>query len=506
AHPQTLPSLGAAVQDLAVRLRRLVGASADHPATSHHAAQGIRVVVDALVDRPAAPTAVQRAELYLLNDVERLEGLVARLERSARPSDSDLDAVRGCADALGRCGELLSRGGSGGFDPDAGRAREPAARFGLVARLAAVTQAVERHAEAALGRASDARSRDAFGAGAPRGGWADLLHGARRFRANFTLRSVHVHDALRLGAGLALASAAVGVFGLQHGFWVAFATLTVIKSNLRATGRSVGEAIAGTLVGFALAAAVIAGLEPATGWYVALLPVVVAAAIYANVAVSFLAGQAGFTLVIIVLFNLLGPAGWRIGVVRLEDVAAGALAGLVIGAFAWPRGASATIGTAVGDLLEAAAGYLVVTARAYVGEPLPESRASRRQLAADASVRAESAFAQYLSEHPPPAGASGWAHWLSTGNRLWYAADLVADTRSGDVEPTGETVDAADRMLADCRALARSLRHDRVPPVNADGSSEPPRRRAGLADWLADLAADATARPAQATSRGRFGR
>lgn len=57
------------------------------------------------------------------------------------------------------------------------------------------------------------------------------MHGALRFRANLTLRSVYVRDALRLGAGLALASAAVDAFGLQHGFWVAFATLTVIKSG-----------------------------------------------------------------------------------------------------------------------------------------------------------------------------------------------------------------------------------------------------------------------------------
>ena len=91
-----------------------------------------------------------------------------------------------------------------------------------------------------------------------------------------------------------------------------------------------------------------------------LLPSTVALTIYANRAVSFLAGQAGFTLVIIVLFNLLGPAGWQIGITRLVDVVAGAAAGLLIGTVAWPRGATTAISGAAADLFESAAASLRV--------------------------------------------------------------------------------------------------------------------------------------------------
>lgn len=110
------------------------------------------------------------------------------------------------------------------------------------------------------------------------------------------------------------------MFDLQHGFWVAFATLTVVRSNLRATGRNAGQAIAGTIAGVAVAAPIIASAKPSAGWYLALLPAVIALAIYANVAIGFVVGQAGFTLAIIALFNLLVPAGWRIGLVRIFDV------------------------------------------------------------------------------------------------------------------------------------------------------------------------------------------
>ena len=54
----------------------------------------------------------------------------------------------------------------------------------------------------------------------------------------------------------------------------------------------------------------------------------------------FEAGQAAFTLLVAVLFNLLVLVGWRVGVVQVfEDVAPeGCLVSVVIGALLWPRG------------------------------------------------------------------------------------------------------------------------------------------------------------------------
>jgi uncharacterized membrane protein YccC len=491
-HRPTLPLLGAALEQLAARLARLARGG-DHPLGPSRAAPGIRATIDALLDRPAAPTGSQRAELYLLNDIERATGIVTSLERTEALGETHRPTLEACARTLQFAGAALSSGHAAlKSRPAAPTSQTDAAPFSVCSRLSAVTNSILAHADASLRRSPDGSLHDVSSSGSPiPGRWADVIHGWRRLRANLTPRSVHVHDALRLGAGLALASAAAAAFGLQHGFWVAFAALTVIKSNLRATGRSVGEAIAGTFTGFLLAFVLIAGVEPSIGWYFALLPVVVAAAIYANVAVSFFAGQAGFTVVIIVLFNLLGPAGWRIGIVRVVDVAAGGLAGLLIAALAWPRGASATMRTTAADLLEAGGSYLAAAARELAGKPPDETLADTRQIAADAALRAESNLAQYLTEHPPPADVEAWAHWLSTGNRLWYAADLIVAAPRDQPVDVAETVRAADRLRAGYKQLAGLLRGARrpLPPpaiLTPGGGS-------ALSDWLDDLAADTAA-------------
>ena len=38
---------------------------------------------------------------------------------------------------------------------------------------------------------------------------------------------------------------------------------------------------------------------------------------------TFAVGQAAFTVTVAVLFNLLAPVGWKVGVLRIEDVALG---------------------------------------------------------------------------------------------------------------------------------------------------------------------------------------
>jgi uncharacterized membrane protein YccC len=229
---------------------------------------------------------------------------------------------------------------------------------------------------------------------------------------------VHARDALRAGIGLAAASAIAGGFGLAHGFWVAFATLTVLRTSLRGTARRVGAAIAGTVGGCAAGFAVVEAVGAHTAIYPALLPVVIALAIAANVGVGFLAGQVGFTVAIVVLFNLLAPAGSHIGVLRVQDVTVGALTGVVVGALAWPRGARAELPAALGDLTRTANNYLAAAVRALghdTTEPTTSESLDRaRRPALAAAVRSDSTFAQYLAEAPQPDEAAAWATALAS--------------------------------------------------------------------------------------------
>ncbi len=74
--------------------------------------------------------------------------------------------------------------------------------------------------------------------------------------------------------------------------------------------------------------------------------------------ISFVAGQAAFTVFSIILFNIIAPAGWRIGVFRIEDVALGCLASLVAGLLFWPRGAAAALGAAYADAYRTSSAFL----------------------------------------------------------------------------------------------------------------------------------------------------
>src|SRR5262249_40598710 len=163
------------------------------------------------------------------------------------------------------------------------------ATFSVAGRLCAVSRTATAHAWAVLD-ASTGPVVDAFTTSRAGGAWADVAHGARRLRANLTPSSVHLQDALRLGVGLALATATIAASSPEHGLWVASATLTVIKPTARATGRTGGQAVAGPVVGFAAATAIITVFGTDTTAYLFLLPLVVAGAIYANVGVSFAAG------------------------------------------------------------------------------------------------------------------------------------------------------------------------------------------------------------------------
>jgi uncharacterized membrane protein YccC len=128
-------------------------------------------------------------------------------------------------------------------------------------------------------------------------------------RAHLAPTSSVLHNSLRVAVGLALAVIVARLLQLDHAFWVVLGTLSALRSNALATGRTTLQAVAGTLVGFALGAAmlVIVGTASTVLW--AVLPVSVFFAAYAESAIGFVAGQAAFTVLVLILFNLIAPVG-----------------------------------------------------------------------------------------------------------------------------------------------------------------------------------------------------
>ena len=201
--------------------------------------------------------------------------------------------------------------------------------------------------------------------------------------------SVWLRNSVRGAAGLTVAVFIAQRSGLQHSFWVVLGTLSVLRSNALSTGWSIVSALAGTAVGIVLGAL----LDPAIGTneYVlwAVLPFAVLLAAYAPRAISFAAGQAGFTVVLFVLFNLIQPIGWTVGLVRIEDVAIGFAISLGVGLLFWPRGAATVLRDSLASAYGRSADYVVATAR-QIDLRRADERVSR-------SAR------QVRSRSPPPA-------------------------------------------------------------------------------------------------------
>ncbi|HEY2072141.1 MAG TPA: FUSC family protein, partial [Gaiellaceae bacterium] len=359
--------------------------------------------------RPTGPTAPTAALASIPDELAWLLSFVAPPLELARQEDRD---------ALGAAASLLRAAASrleGGNDrPDFARidaARDGVARA-VVQRLQDVTDldALEPPFRIRVATYS-ARQIAAYallaaGDDVPEVDEDDLVeaHDPRNALAateqiaieHANMRSVWFQNAVRGAAGLGLAVYIAESTGLQHGFWVVLGTLSVLRSNALGTGRTIVTALVGTAVGLLVGAGLITAIgthEPVL-WGV--LPFAILLAAYAPRAISFAAGQAGFTVTLFILFNIIQPVGWRIGVVRIEDIAIGFAISLGVGFLFWPRGAAALLRTELAEAYARAIDMVVVTTRELIEGGNDAPRAARD---ADAALhRLDDSFSQYLAE------------------------------------------------------------------------------------------------------------
>src|SRR6185312_2085764 len=150
--------------------------------------------------------------------------------------------------------------------------------------------------------------------------------------------------------------------GVDHAFWVALGTLSVLRSNALATGQTALAASAGTGIGFAVSSAVLAviGLHEGALWVVLVASIFLVG--YLPGAGGFVAGQAAFTVFVVALFNLVEPLGWHTGLVRFEDVVLGAAVSAVVAALFWPRRLEPLVARLVAEVSASAGALLAGTA------------------------------------------------------------------------------------------------------------------------------------------------
>jgi uncharacterized membrane protein YccC len=285
-------------------------------------------------------------------------------------------------------------------------------------------------------------------------GFTGALASAReRAGAHTERNSSWLHNSVRGAIALGLAVLVADLSGVQHGFWVVFGTLAVLRSNALSTGQNILRAIVGTTTGLVIGGALVylIGTNTAVLWL--LLPFVILIAGLAPATISFAAGQAAFTVTLLILFNILVPAGWKIGLLRIEDVAIGSAVSLAVGLLFWPRGAAAALARALSQAYVASARYLADAVAYGVGRcdaAGPQSPPPREQAlqAAAASRRLDDTFRGYLTERgSKPIPLSEVTSLVTGVAGVRLAADAVLDLWDGDGARTGDRSAARRELL-----------------------------------------------------------
>jgi len=253
-------------------------------------------------------------------------------------------------------------------------------------------------------------------------------------------RSVWFRNSVRGAVGLAIAVFIAQKTGLQHSFWVVLGTLSVLRSNALGTGWSVLSALAGTAVGILIGAAILipVGGHDTVLWGV--LPVAVLLGAYAPRVISFAAGQAAFTVVVLILFNIIQPAGWKVGIVRIEDVAVGFAISLGVGLVFWPRGAAALLRQNLAAAYSRSADYVAAMVEQLGGLDVGADPGRAGAAAGAAMHRLDDSLREYLAERSAQRVdpervtrlVGGAARLLRTGQSL-AALNAVAAGPVGDV-------------------------------------------------------------------------
>jgi Fusaric acid resistance protein-like len=387
---------------------------------------------DLLNTRGGSPDALRAAMAELreaLAELERGDELRLPSRESAKAADD-------------RIGAFITS-----LDPDF-RAQELSFVVSQIARNIDLAAAAERRSwlERLLGRQ-------------PSGLVGPLSAAQERAGAHVERNSVWLHNSVRGAVGLALAVLVAKLTGVQHSFWVVLGALSVLRSNALSTGQNVVRGLLGTVVGFIVGGVLVVLIGTNTTVLWVLLPPAVLFAGLAPAAISFAAGQAAFTLTLLILYNILLPAGWQLGLVRIEDIALGSAVSVAVGLLFWPRGAGAALGTALAAAYSDSVRYLAGAVEFGMGRcdygvpsrPAPTDEAVR---AAAASRRLDDTFRGYLAERGPKRAPLAEVTGLVNGAAgLRLAADAVLDLWQRDDAAGGDRSAAREELLANTKLM-----------------------------------------------------
>ena len=425
------------------------------------------VWLETILDRMPAPAPSGRAfsavcdvKLAAADLLERGSALLGAARGDPDELQAGLDRLREARDAMERTAmSAIAAGPAPG--PAADDARPSAAEYisslepsFRAQELSFVVSAIAANIQRAVAAGQRTWWQQLLGR-QPDGAGGALASAQERAGSRVRWHSVWLQNSVRGAVALGLAVLVADLTGVQHSFWVVLGTLTVLRSNALSTGQNALRGLLGNVAGFVIGGLLIVaiGTDDTVLWI--LLPLAVLVAGLAPAVISFAAGQAAFTITLLILYNIIAPAGWRVGLVRVEDVAIGAAVSLLVGALFWPRGAALALGQALSEAYSETVHYLNRAVQFGVvrcDRLLPETPAPREESlrAAAASRRLDDAFRGFLAERGPKHLPLPDVAALITGvAMLRLGANAVVDLwqRDGGAAPAGDRTAARNEVL-----------------------------------------------------------
>jgi uncharacterized membrane protein YccC len=202
--------------------------------------------------------------------------------------------------------------------------------------------------------------------------WIDAL------QANWTLRSVMMRHALRVGLVAGVDVVLIRTLNITHGFWLAMTSIIVLQPYGSGTLRKSAERVGGTIAGGVVAALLAAAVHTEAG--VVAVITVTSVLTLATYAVDY-AWYCFFLTPTFVLMSLPHLRDWHYAGVRMETTVLGALVSLLAMRVLWPEKEQIELGRLLGRGSTAAAAYVRAMMQFWSVDDTERATAEREVLA-----------------------------------------------------------------------------------------------------------------------------
>ena len=202
--------------------------------------------------------------------------------------------------------------------------------------------------------------------------WVDAL------RANWTLRSIMMRHALRVGVVAGVDVVLIRTMNVTHGFWLAMTSIIVLQPYGSGTLRKSAQRVGGTIAGGVLAALLAAAVHTEAG-VVAVISVTSVLTL-ATYAVDY-AWYCFFLTPTFVLMSLPHLRDWHYAEVRMGTTVLGALVSVLAMRVLWPEQEQIELGRLLGRGATAAAVYVRAMMQFWAADAAKRTAAEREILA-----------------------------------------------------------------------------------------------------------------------------